>query len=457
MSSDAIIGMDPSEAELNAMSGLADVAAWAGTSGPVDNLLRERLGDPAKIRDIAFVDRATWDRVTAGLKITVTPASDTNPAVERDLTPVESSRVEIYRRICLLRLGITPDFPGSVGLPVARVNPIGMHPTATAGGTSSPHGASPTRKLKLSSVIDPTLDAEIVQVPKSELDKMYGDYKVKFGAHPAPDTDPTADQISGLKQLVSTGSLPYVDLSVWTPHGLRHLRKQVFTSHILNAATGEWTKKELPGPSDVDSWMRAFKTFRIAMVLMGAADSEHLEAYSDYIKDLSQQFGSEAWGIIYKADCRMRSEYMERIRRALEENPAHGYSPASPWSAVFASAIREAEYWRKEVTTPATLLLARAKQSSRADDSDSEPRARTQPGKKKKRKAGARDDNSVFDSSKGFYTKNRKGIEICEKFNKQSCGNGKAQSKCANNRSHQCNLCLGPHMATQCKGPKGKN
>lgn len=42
-------------------------------------------------------------------------------------------------------------------------------------------------------------------------------------------------------------------------------------------------------------------------------DSEHLEAYSDYIKDLSQQFGSDAWGIIYKADCRMRSEFMERI------------------------------------------------------------------------------------------------------------------------------------------------
>lgn len=366
--------------------------------------------------------------------------------------------MEIYRRICLLRLGITPDHPGSTGLPVARVNPVGMPPAVPAGGTSSPLG-SPTRKLKLSSVVDPTLDAEIVQVAKSELDKMYGDYKAKFGAHPAPDTDPTADQISGLKQLVATGALPYVDFSVWTPHGLRHLRKQVFTSHILNAATGEWTKKELPGPSDVDSWMRAYKTFRIAMVLMGAADTEHLEAYSDYIKDLSQQFGADAWGIIYKADCRMRSEYMERIRRALEENPAHGYSPASPWSAVFASAIREAEYWRKEVTTPATLLLARAKAPrTSGEDSDSDRRPRPGAGaKKKKRKAGGKDDLSVFDSVKGFYTKNRKGIEICERFQKHNCGNGKAQSKCTNGRSHQCNLCLGPHMASQCKGSKGKN
>ena len=168
------------------MSSLTDVAAWAGTSGPVDNLLREKLGNPSKVRDIAFVDRATWDRVVAGMKIIVTAATDSSAAVERDLTPVEASRVEIYRRICLLRLGITPDHPGSVGLPVARVNPVGMPPTAAAGGTSSPLGSSPTRKyLKLSSVIGPTLDAEIVQVSKAELDKMYGDYKVKFGAHPA--------------------------------------------------------------------------------------------------------------------------------------------------------------------------------------------------------------------------------------------------------------------------------
>lgn len=82
--------MDPSEAELNAMTELVDVSAWAGTAGPVDTLLRQRLGDPSKLRDIAFVDRTTWDRVVSGLRIEVSAATDTNPAVERDLTPVES-------------------------------------------------------------------------------------------------------------------------------------------------------------------------------------------------------------------------------------------------------------------------------------------------------------------------------------------------------------------------------
>ena len=53
-------------------------------------------------------------------------------------------RVKIYRRVCLLRLGITPDHPGSKGVPVARVNPVGMPLAVPAGGTPSPLGSSPT-------------------------------------------------------------------------------------------------------------------------------------------------------------------------------------------------------------------------------------------------------------------------------------------------------------------------
>jgi len=39
------------------------------------------------------------------------------------------------------------------------------------------------------------------------------------------------------------------------------------------------------GPSDVNLWIGACRAFSIAMFLIGTADSEHLEAYSDYIKD----------------------------------------------------------------------------------------------------------------------------------------------------------------------------
>lgn len=100
---------------------------------------------------------------------------------------------------------------------MAKVHPVSMVPASKSGGMATPVGNSPTKKLKLSSVINPTLDAEIVQGSKAELDKMYGDYKMKVGTHPAPDGDPPADQNLGLKQLVSTSALPYVVFSVWTP------------------------------------------------------------------------------------------------------------------------------------------------------------------------------------------------------------------------------------------------
>ena len=40
-------------------------------------------------RASGYLDRTTWDRVVSGLKIEVTAATDTDPAVERDLTVVE--------------------------------------------------------------------------------------------------------------------------------------------------------------------------------------------------------------------------------------------------------------------------------------------------------------------------------------------------------------------------------
>ena len=144
--------MDPTDAELNNMATLQHVADWAGTTGEVHEHLMDALGKPSKLRDIAFINRTVWDNVVAGLKIDTSSGTTTS---ERDLTPVEASRIEIFRRVTLLRLGANPDHVGSSTAP--PVVSIGVSPLPS---TSTP--TSPTRKLKLSSVIDPTLDAEII-------------------------------------------------------------------------------------------------------------------------------------------------------------------------------------------------------------------------------------------------------------------------------------------------------
>ena len=183
------------------------------------------------------------------------------------------------------------------GLPTAlAVVPAG--PTTAANPTAA-LGQSPTRKLKLSSVVDPTLDAEITQIESGEISRLYQEYSAKYGACPAPEVDPTGDQLSALLQLIRAQAIPYVDLSIWGPFGLRSLRKQVFTSYILNAATGEWSKKEAPGPPNIMAWERGFRTFKCAMLLLQAADSERLDSYMDFVKDLNDQFSHDCWGIIY--------------------------------------------------------------------------------------------------------------------------------------------------------------
>ena len=162
--------MDPTQDEHNGLSTLADVAAWAGTDGGVDEELMKALGKPTKLRDIAFINRAVWDRTVGALDLVDQPATDTTRETRRGLTPTEESRVEIF-----------------------------------------------------SSVVDPTLDAEITHIEAAELENLYADYRAKYGAHPSQDVDPTADQLSGLQQLLRARALPYVDLSIWGPFGLRSL------------------------------------------------------------------------------------------------------------------------------------------------------------------------------------------------------------------------------------------
>ena len=241
--------MDPTDAELNNMATLQHVADWAGTTGEVHEQLMDALGKPSKLRDIAFINRTVWDNVVAGLKIDTSSGTTTS---ERDLTPVEASRIEIFRRVTLLRLGANPDHVGSSTAP--PVVSIGVSPLPS---TSTP--TSPTRKLKLSSVIDPTLDAEILQLEQSEVARMYSTYKAKFGDHPSQEVEPSADQLSGINQMLRSGALPYCDFSVFGPHGLRQLRKAVFTSYVLNVATGEWSKREAPGPDSIFNWEKSFR------------------------------------------------------------------------------------------------------------------------------------------------------------------------------------------------------
>lgn len=78
------------------------------------------------------------------------------------------------------------------------------------------------------------------------------------------------------------------------------------------------------------------------------------------------QFGEEAWGFISRADARLRSEHLDHIRRDLRTAAQnYGYQEVNPWSACFAASVRDADFWQRELTIPATLFLARNKREPR--------------------------------------------------------------------------------------------
>ena len=59
--------MDPTEAELQAITDLAGANAWAGVDGALLQSLQAGLGGVARVREIALIPRGVWDTTVNGL------------------------------------------------------------------------------------------------------------------------------------------------------------------------------------------------------------------------------------------------------------------------------------------------------------------------------------------------------------------------------------------------------
>ena len=84
-------------------------------------------------------------------------------------------------------------------------------------------------------LVDTTLDASVSALDQKTLEGMFGRYTASRGDFPHADIEPTEDQISAVSQLLKHGAAPYVDFSIFGPHGRRLLRKLTFISYQYNA------------------------------------------------------------------------------------------------------------------------------------------------------------------------------------------------------------------------------
>ena len=283
---------------------------------------------------------------------------------------------------------------------------------------------------------------------------MYEAYRNKYGDFPGSSCDPSADQLAALSQVIAAGAVPFACFTIFGPHGQRLLRRMTFIGFHLNIATGEWSRREQAGPGSYHEWYKCWRVYRAAMLLLQAADAERLDNYAEMIRQQVTQFGEEAWFLVSKADARMRSEHLDRIRRQLRIAPERNFTEANPWSACYAAATEDHQFWAQELSTPATLFLSRNKRgdhSKEEKESPSSPPKKPKPGSRASRRGYQGEGKSERDEE-GRYTRNRKGIEICGNYNLNRCGSAAAQGRCKQKRSHQCDRCLGPHQGLGCDG-----
>ena len=136
----------------------------------------------------------------------------------------------------------------------AEVTCVAAATAAAAAAAAQPppaaQQASPTKVgvIKLDTVLDQGLSDEITVTTETDMTAGYERYKGRMGKMPSEDREPSIEQYSGVKHLLSLSAPPYADFSVFSPHSIR-LRKRMKLRGFFLAADGSLQKCELFGPS----------------------------------------------------------------------------------------------------------------------------------------------------------------------------------------------------------------
>ena len=475
-------GVDPTSEELAVIGDLAAATAWTGLPDPAWQAFSTALGGPTLLRQVTATARIDWDIAVDATRL---PGEDADTFVP--LSAVAKGQLEGLRRVCRIRCGLAPgDHPDALAAAAAAAAAAAYATGAgsgggTGGGFCSPPAPAPpasARRINLSNLVDQSLDAPVEPLSQARIRQLFADYETKHGGAPHEDVEPTEDQLAAVWQLYKSDRVPYTDFAVFGPHARRLLQKLVYCAY-QQRPDGSFKKVELPGPPDFEHWWRCWRVFRTTMLLLELAEPEHLDVYAESIRQLALRYTQACWFIVYTGDVRLRSEHLERIRRTAETEAATaGTSLAKPWTECFRRAVRDKAWWDAEVRDPALLYLTRITSARDAVDSGTAqpslesaegapasqqgnlggsakrtatwqdagpPKKKTRQERDRPYRADAAQDFS--EKQDGVFVKNRRGVEICRKFQSGTCS-GVGKHCEAGNFVHQCNLCLQSHAAS---------
>ena len=191
--------MDPTPEQLKGLDTLEQLLDFSGVTLPLRSSVLEALGDPTSVREVFFVSPGDLEVLnTLRVPRPVTEGEEsTGPSIP--VSPVQKG-VRFLLRVARLR----------AGLPVEGVSHQVTADTIPKVGVV----AHPTKRVKLSSLVDSTAGAELVTLEGSEIRQMFSDYKRARGDYPHKDMEPSGEQLSAVAQLLKTGQAPYVDFAL---------------------------------------------------------------------------------------------------------------------------------------------------------------------------------------------------------------------------------------------------
>ena len=419
--------MDPAPGRLAAIKTLDQLFEEAGVRTPLKEGVLEALGKPTTVREVAFVSVEDWQELATTLTFSPEPGTE-GPSLR--LTPVQKSQVRFLQRVARL----------TAGLPVEREKPL---PEVSAAPQP------PSKRVKLSSLVDPSAEAELVNLDSSVVRSMFSSYKDKRGAFPHKDHEPTEEQLSAVAQLLSAGQAPYVDFALFGPHGKRALKRLSMVAFTYQVETGTWKRVEIPGPPDFATWWRCWLVFKTTLLLLGCVSTERLEHYGEYVRQLCDTYGSEVWFLIAQADDRFRSEEMERLRRAAQisyeglpedARSSSAFQPDRPWEWAFGAALGEQgrDFWDTEVHKRAIFYLTKLKSRGETlEDGTTLCFSSDKPGPKSKhpdsraQSSGADPDRKSKKKPPAGKKQKNVSKEVCMKFQRGACS-----EPCPHGRRH---------------------
>ena len=361
----ALAGLVPSADELAAITTLETARAFGNVAENVWTAFMAVLGDPADIEELVFIKAEDWDRAAQAVRL-----PGVGDALGPPITAVQAGRLQKARTAMRMKFGLRPDGALEASAPLAP----GLGSPAPASVVGSPiSGSAGIREVKLSSLVDVTLEGKVEPLDQKVITEMFAKYVVKYGGEPHTDYEPSYDQISAVKMFLRDGVRPYVDFALFGPHDHRAQKKLMYAAYTLNPETGAYIRQSLDGPGSFDIWWKCWMVYKTTLLLLEAVMPHPLEAYAEFIRKKVVQYGPDCWFIIYQAENRMRCEGFERLRRSAEikhaelpgpDQAAFIYQPNLPWNGVFKLAVRNdseaKDFWDSELDQKCLLYLTKA-------------------------------------------------------------------------------------------------